>query len=525
MSSEKAGQSAAGRTGDMAILELDRVSKSFDRHTVLDARQISIRPGYVYGLLGANGSGKSTLVKALAGYHAPDPGSAGRLRGQPIHWPLRTASSGIAVVPQDQALAVEMSIVDNFLVTRRRYRSLIGRVTWRDERGATSDSLRRVGLHRSPEDTVASLTAAERALVEIARSLEEILLTKVSSPLLILDEPTANLAQNDVERVFAATREIADQGGAVIIVNHRMSEVRASCDYLYVLRDGQVAFRGPGNGSDSTEVVTAMFGRAVAASASRMGEKQADPAARRALLLRLSSFAEMSNIGNVDVSGGEVVGITGLVGMGQDILPYQIMGLRKRKNLSVATHGGVLGGGPLEACAAGLALLPADRPTAAFWPAGTVLENYTIGRLSTSTRRLALLSGREHREATMRMISDWNVQADSPDAAMRTLSGGNQQKVQIARAIDRQKCTVLIAHEPTQGIDVAARREVLSALRAFATMERAVIVCGADYEALAEVCDRVIVLKKGSAPVTLCGSELSEESIAQCAMDTAAAVQ
>jgi len=508
----------ADEPASQPILELERVTKSFDHITVLDAEDITIRPGYVYGLLGANGSGKSTLVKALAGYHAPDSGSAGALRGQPIHWPLRTSSSGIAVVPQDQALALELSITDNFLAARRRFRSLAGRISWHQEREATRRSLRRIGLDRDPADIVGTLTAAERALVEIARSLEEVLLTQVDSPLLILDEPTANLAQNDVERVFAATREIADQGGAVIIVNHRMSEVRASCDYLYVLRDGRVSFRGQANQGDSTEVLTAMFGRTVGALTA---PSQSELTAGQAPLLHLSCSAEMSNIGDLDIYGGEVVGITGLVGMGQDVLPYRIMGMQNRADLSVSGPRGPLRHGPEEACAAGLALLPADRSAAAFWTAGTVAENYTIGRLRTKRSRWPLVLNRDLRAAGTRMVSAWNVRASSADAPIHTLSGGNQQKVQIARAIDRQRCTVLIAHEPTQGIDVAARLEVMTALRAFAEAERAVVVCGADYEALAELCDRVVVLKKGADPVTLHRAELSEESIAQYAMDSA----
>jgi ribose transport system ATP-binding protein len=505
------------------LLALDRVRKSFEGTCVLDAEGIEIRAGHVYGLMGANGSGKSTLVGVISGYHSPDPGSAGRLHGEQIRWPLRGhAARGIAVVPQDKGLCAELSVVDNMLVTRRRSSALLGTIDWKKERRQTQASLAAVGLSVDPGRLVSGLSPAEQALVSLARAFEEVRAVGAEGSLVILDEPTTNLNIADVNRVLDAVAAFARQGAAVIIVNHRLAEIRYACESVIVLRNGRVTENGNLADLDEQRLLVAMFDAPKTAEVSAAGREERARSHQRGeplMALRRARAAGDQDM-KIEAYGGEVLGVTGLVGMGQDLLPYQVVGALPRHGLDVRVCGRKLAPKPIEARRAGIICVPADRRAHAFWMAGTVYENYSIARISRYSQGGHLNRKQERGDASA-MLASWNVVARSTDSLMATLSGGNQQKISLARAVAASEWNVLLVHEPTQGIDVATRAEVLRRLRSLATPDRCVVIFGADYDALAAICDRIVVLRPGGATVELTGEELTEESVAYAAMSSA----
>jgi ABC-type sugar transport system ATPase subunit len=225
------------------------------------------------------------------------------------------------------------------------------------------------------------------------------------------------------------------------------------------------------------------------------------------------SYAELK----LTVYPNEVLGVTGLTGMGQDVLPYQIAGVLPGHATYVEVQGKKVKKGPIAARRAGIVCVPANRRAHAFWMDGTVRENYTIANLQHFMKR-GFLRRPEERAASDSFFSEWRIAARGIESPMSTLSGGNQQKVSIARAVSSSDWRVLLVHEPTQGIDITTRAEVLSRLRALCTVDRSVVIFGADYDALAEACDRVIVLRQGSGTVELEAHDLSEEAIAFAAM-------
>jgi len=514
-----------GATGSMPVaptpvLELTSVQKTFGQTQVLDVQGVTLRSGSVYGLLGANGSGKSTLVKILSGYHRPDSGSEGRLRGIPISWPIKQAGSGIAVVQQDYALIEDVSITENFLAQRASRRSLLSTVNWREEHARTLQSLSVLGVVLDPRALVSSLTPAQRALVAIGRAVEQLGSDDLSGKLLILDEPTANLGNADVARVLTAVRDYAASGACVIVVNHRMPEVRACADEVIVLREGRLALAGPQGQFDDDQLVRAMF--AVASErpshGDTTGSQPAVPHGGGVLALTWPASAGGEPARHC-FWPGEVVGVAGLIGMGQDHLPYQIVGAAPRRGLSVEMDGRILEGGPVQAKQRGLILVPADRARDGLWLNGAVRENFTITRLA-HMRVNKLLSGQAERRATSSACREWAVVYGGPEAEMWTLSGGNQQKVALARAVASEPWEVLLVHEPTQGVDIATRAAIHVALVDLAHRRgKCVVVFGSDYDSLATVSDRVLVMNSGRVVQEITGDELSEDAIATASMN------
>jgi ribose transport system ATP-binding protein len=513
-------------SGGAPLLVLDRVRKSFDGTLVLDAEGVEIRAGHVYGLMGANGSGKSTLVGVISGYHSPDPGSVGRFRDKEIRWPLRGhAARGIAVVPQDKGLCAELSVVDNMIATRRRASALLGAIDWKKERRQTEASLAAVGLFVDPNQLVSRLSPAEQALVSLARAFEEVRSVGAEGSLVILDEPTTNLNIADVNRVLDAVAAFANQGAAVIIVNHRLAEIRYACESVIVLKNGRVTANGNLADLDEQQLLEAMFDTSKTAEVSAAGREESPKSGRPGeplMELRRTRGPGEQDM-TIEAYGGDVLGVTGLVGMGQDLLPYQVIGALPRHGLDVRIRGEKIRPKPIDARRAGIICVPADRRAHAFWMAGTVYENYTIARIGSYSHGGRLRRKQERGDAS-RMMASWNVVARSTDSLMATLSGGNQQKVSLARAVAAAEWNVLLVHEPTQGIDVATRAEVLRRLRSLATPERCVVIFGADYDALAAICDRIVVLRPGGVTVELAGAGVTEESVAYAAMSSVGSI-
>ncbi|HEY1688278.1 MAG TPA: sugar ABC transporter ATP-binding protein [Solirubrobacteraceae bacterium] len=477
------------------MLHLSGISKRFEAVLALDDVTLEVQAGSVHGVLGANGSGKSTLIKVLSGYHSPEPGAQMRVRGQEVTPPLQPSQLGIAIVHQELGLLEDASVVENVGISSRYGAGRVPLVHWRSERRRTRRILERLGLSTRIEAPVSSLEPAERTIVGIARALRQIEDEQQQAPILLLDEPTVTLPPSDVERLFALMRDIAAGGGCVIFITHRLKEALEICDHATILRDGRVVASRPTAGSSVAELVRAMHDAPLEelTSEATQGAELAGAQTRPAIEARSLTGKTVKDV-SFALRPGEVIGVTGLAGMGQDELPYLLAGTSKPAGGEVLLNGeqGKLSGSPWSE---GVALVPANRAQHAIWPSGTLSENYTVTRLRDYFRGGRLAHAAERRD-TEAAIERFSVRARSADAEVASLSGGNQQKLVLARAL-ASKPEVLLLHEPFIGIDAAARASVLKIIQHAAAEGCAVGLFSIEYELLANVCNRVLVMSNG----------------------------
>ncbi|MGO2750842.1 MAG: sugar ABC transporter ATP-binding protein [Pseudoclavibacter sp.] len=502
------------------LLAVKNVSKTFGKRTVLRDVDLTIRAGEVHGLLGANGSGKSTLIKILAGFHRPDAGATVTIDGQEHEFPLR-AADGVALsfVHQDLALVGDATITENLRLGRYET-GFAWSVSWRSERRRVAESLRRFGINAGPDTLAGDLRPVEQALVAILRALEELRAHK--GGILVLDEPTAYLPRDGVGRLFDAVREVAALGFGVLFVSHRLDEVRALTDRVSVLRDGALVSSEKTESLTERDMVSAIVGF-------QLDElyPQAEPRPVTEQVLDVSSLhGKVVTDVSLELRRGEIVGITGLVGMGWEEVPYLLFGAERPSRGSIAINGSpheaASGLTPRRALSRGLALLPADRRRDSGLASASATENLTLATLTRYfiSGRLRVRAERQHAEQRMR---EFQVSPLAPDASLGTFSGGNQQKVLMAKWLEATP-DALMLHEPTQGVDVGARKHIFRRIQRAASDGVAVLLATAEYEDLAHLCDRVLVFRHGRISAELEGAMLTQDRIANaCYRDTAAA--
>jgi ribose transport system ATP-binding protein len=493
------------------IVSIRNLSKTFAGTKALDDVDLEIGPGEVHALLGQNGSGKSTLIKVLSGYHAPDPGAVISVRGTPVKLPIPTGGSrrlGIAFMHQDLGLVATMSVLENLRVGR--FETGAGwRVRWRAERQRARALLERFDLHVDPRAPVASLSSSERAIVGIIRALDEVEQAQ-GAGLLVLDEPTAALPEDEVEVLFEAVRRVVASGSSVLFVSHSLSEVLTISDRVSVLRDGKLVARRDTADVDAATLIELIVGRELGALYPTIEHVASDPVVEAEDL----SGAVAQNV-SLKVHEGELLGLTGLVGAGYDEVPYLLYGALSRRSGSVRVRGQELSRlTPQRAKAAGLALLPADRQRAGGIMRATVGENVTLASLGDYRGRFGLNHRRE-RSAVQQVLHDFNVQPPLPGRRLATLSGGNQQKALLGRWI-HMRPDVLMLHEPTQGVDVGSRKTIFEILQRAARDGMGIVYASSEYEDLANVCDRVIVFRNGRAVAELSGASLTHDQLLAC---------
>lgn len=495
-----------------SVLSVRRLSKTFGGRVVLREVDLDILPGEIHGLVGQNGSGKSTLIKILAGYYTPDPGGSLTVAGAPIPLPLAPRHSdaiGLSFVHQDLGLAGPMTVLENLRIGHYET-GLLWRLRWRRERRTVLAMLRRFGAeHISPDALVHSLPALDRAVVAIVRALERI--RGHQRGVLVLDEPTVYLPRDGVDRLFATLRRVSQEGFGVLLVTHRLEEVRAVTDRVTILRDG--ARVDTARTSDLTErdLLERILGRG-------LGELYPSAhAVQRDVLMSvdLRSGDGVTDL-RLELKRGEVVGLTGLLGMGHDRIPYLLFGAGEATGGTITLAGhtyGLPSFSPRRAVAAGLALLPADRLQSGGAQAATVLENVSLPTISHYFRR-GLLRHQLERRQVAGFLSAFQVAPPEPDKVFGELSGGNQQKALIAKwfQVDPK---VLLLHEPTQGVDVGARKQIFARIRDFAEAGGAILISSVEYEDLAHLCDRVIVFRHGHAVSELAKPHISESMIVE----------
>jgi ribose transport system ATP-binding protein len=505
--------SAAANGAPGAVLSTVNVSKTFAGRTVLRSLDLDVLPGEVHGFVGQNGSGKSTFIKILAGFHEADPGSRIWFRGREVPLPItpeQPRSLGISFVHQDLGLAEPMSVLDNLRVGRYEP-GFAGRINWSRERRLVREALDSFGLDVDPDALVSSLSDVEAAMVAIIRALEE--LREVETGLLVLDEPTAYLPRDGVNRLFDGVRRAAASGVGILFVSHRLEEVHALTDRVTVLRDGEQVVTAPTGTLTEESLIEHILGRRLN-DLYPSGETTTGAVRFEARGIQGKKVDDLS----ISVGAGEIVGLTGLLGMGFEDVPYLLFGALPATAGEVTVDdvtAGVMELTPRRAIEIGIALLPANRQRLGGVAAATITENATLATVGGHFAGGRLRLRREER-AVAQMLDDYEVTPPEPKRLFGTLSGGNQQKVLVAKWFWTQP-TVLLLHEPTQGVDVGARRQIFDRIHGAAQEGKAVVVASSEYEDLANLCDRVYVFRHGRVVAELTGEALTEHQIVEVA--------
>lgn len=512
MSTDRVSQDRP-REGAGPILRLRNISKVFAGQTALMDAQLELLPGAVHGLVGQNGSGKSTLIKILAGYHEPEHGAAGSVDGVPFRFgsPPASYAAGLRFIHQDLGLIDNLSIIDN-LALGMGYHTRFW-VSMRRARESARRQLERVGLDADVSKAVGTLTAVEKTMLAVARALDP----GAGKPrVLVLDEPTTSLSRPEIDRLFTMVHRVAGDGTAVLLVSHSIDEVLGECDTVTVLRDGSVVASRPAAEVTHEELVALIVGRSLDALAGRGTRSTSEP------LLRVERLTgDVVSDLSFTVGRGEIVGLAGIADSGRSEVLYLLGGARSWVGGSLELDGDRLTSiTPVTAKAHGIAFLASDRHRESAIPTLRARENITLGRASKCTRLGWLRDGSERTDAA-KWMADAGVSPADPDRLMTTFSGGNQQKIVLARAF-RQDPRLLLIDQPLQGVDIGAKAALCEQLRTAAAGGLSILVASTDAEDLLALCDRVIILHRGQIAAELQGSQISVEAISHHSLLTPA---
>ncbi|MFE6760814.1 sugar ABC transporter ATP-binding protein [Streptomyces sp. NPDC057689] len=496
-------------------LAVEQAGITFGGARVLRDVTMDVSPGEIHALIGQNGSGKSTLAKILTGLYRPDAGSRVLVDGVDLRLPVRpdeSRAAGVAVVHQSLGLVPDATVLENTRLGRLKGSRFLRRIDWQAETAATRAVFERLGSGRIPLDAkIADLHEDEKAVVAIARAVQDL---EEGGGLIIFDESTRALGREALERFYALLDRIVATGTSALLITHRLEEVVEVADRVTVLRDGAIVVAGRKvDGMTKSDLAHLMLGREVEGLERR---PPANAPADAAPVVIGGLVGRNVRALSLSVLPGEVVGVTGLSGSGHDDVPYLISGVTGAEEGTVTLPAGQValkGLSPAAAIRNGIALVPESRETAGLCGGMTVTENIAFPQTcatNTLGKVRSLDSGAEKRRAA-EWVERLDVRPPWPDAVLRNLSGGNQQKVLLAKWLATDP-SLLVLHEPTQAVDVGARKIIVEAVRDAAREGRAVLVAGSDENELALLCDRVLVFEEGVVARELTG-ELTPDAI------------
>lgn len=487
------------------LLEAKDIRKAYGGSVALRGVSLSVRAGEIHALLGENGAGKSTLIKCLAGTPAPDSGTIsvdGRLLPAQ-HGPVDATAAGLAFIHQESTLIESLSVEENIAMVEG-YPRRFGLIDWPAVRRRAIETLDLVGVAIDPRARVGELPLASRTMVAIARALA------LSARLLILDEPTASLGPSDVDRLFAALRRISSRGGAVVFVSHRLDEVYDLCDRLTVLRDGANVGSAQPRELSRRDMVTMICGRELSFTAKGAPELSAAP------LLRAEAL-EGELLAPLDfcIDAGEIVGFTGLSDAGHYELGEMLYGLSPCMGGRVQLQDeAYTPRSPALALQAGVAYLPRDRNLDGLAREMTLSENLFLNpaRDSPAMANSVWLSQEREHAAAVALLRRFAVRPPLPGARIGTLSGGNAQKVLLARWLSFG-ARLLIINDVSVGVDIGAREEIYAAIRRVSSNGTAVMIVTSDFEEIQNLCSRALVFSRGLLRAEFEGDELTVSNL------------
>ncbi|NKI68522.1 ATP-binding cassette domain-containing protein [Collimonas pratensis] len=495
------------------ILEMRAISKTFSGLRVLKEVDLTVYAGEVHALMGENGAGKSTLMKVLSGAHAADAGGEIRIDGKAVanYGPRAAKELGVAVIYQELSLCPNLSVAENIYLGRELKRG------WTVDRKAMEagcvDVLVRLGADFGPQTKVSSLSIAERQLVEIARAIH------AHARILVMDEPTTPLSSRETDRLFALIRQLRQEGLAIVYISHRMAEIYELSDRVSVLRDGKHVGMLERADLSAETLVKMMVGRDL----SGFYKKEHAPYDPGNVVMRVRDMADGGRVRgcSFDLHAGEVLGIAGLVGAGRTELARLIFGADARISGTLEVAGKAVASlrGPTDAIRAGVVYLTEDRKAQGLFLDMSVRDNINVCACVPDSRYGGVLDRRRGARRSEEAIKSLSIRVASGNVNVGALSGGNQQKVLLARLLEI-KPHVLILDEPTRGVDIGSKSEIYRIINDLAKAGVGVVVISSELPEIVGTSDRVLVMREGELVAELgghSGRDISQENIIELA--------
>ncbi|HCL67845.1 MAG TPA: lantibiotic ABC transporter permease [Rhizobium sp.] len=487
------------------LVELSGIHKSFGGVHALQGVEFSLMPGEVHALLGENGAGKSTLMRVLGGEYVPDAGTV-NVGGaqQQFRSPIDAIDQGIAIIHQEMALATDLTVAENIFLAE-----LPTAISWRDLRRRAKDLITSLGFDISPSAIVGDLSVAHQQVVEIAKALSR------NAGVMVFDEPTAVLSVRDAERLLDIIRTLRGRGVGIIYISHRLDEVFRIADRITVMKDGVTVASVPRSEVEIDDVIRMMVGRPLKALFGEDVHRQ--PGSE---ILRVENLSDGRRIRGVtlDVRAGEIVGLGGLVGAGRTELVRMIFGAEKAHSGDIFVKGKKQKiNTPRDAVRAGIGLVPESRKEQGLILDFPIRVNATMSKLSPLVNSIGFMRGRKEQETVKALASRLRIKAGSLNDPASSLSGGNQQKVVLAKWFHADG-DLMIFDEPTRGVDVGAKTEIYSLIKSLAAEGRAVLVISSEHLELFGLCDRILVMREGEVTGSLGPADYTEEKLLKLAM-------
>ncbi|MEO5857875.1 MAG: sugar ABC transporter ATP-binding protein [Pyrinomonadaceae bacterium] len=491
------------------LLRLQKIRKVFSGVIALDGVDFSLERGEVHSLVGENGAGKSTLIKVLTGAYHRDGGEM-FLEGSPVNFrtPEEAQNAGVVAVYQEVNLLMFRSVAENMFLGREPRR--FGLIDWKRMYREAGEVLRNLGLPIDPKATLGSLNIASRQMIAIARGVS------LGAKILVLDEPTSSLTEHEVGLLYDVIRRLKEQGTGIVYISHRFDELYAVCDKVTVLRDGKFIATRPLAGLERIDLVCLMLGKKredlEKKGATAFGDHH-DPLSNEPLL-QTENLTRGRHLRNVSIKAGrgEILGMAGLLGSGRTEVARAVFGADTIDNGKVSLEGRRLDlRSPNDAIRAGIAFLSEDRKAEGIVPEWSVRENMTLAALPALTS-LGVVSRSKQNEIVQTFMTRLGIKASSAEQKIRDLSGGNQQKVLLARWLCKNP-KFLILDEPTRGIDIGAKAEIQNLINELADQGMGVLMISSELEELVEGSSRIVVMRDGECSAELTGKEISQDSI------------
>ena len=481
------------------VLEMKDISKTFPGVKALDHVQLQVKPGEVHALMGENGAGKSTLMKILMGIYTKDNGGEIIFNGQPYHVsnPKEAMDHGVAMIHQELNPILDMSVYENIFVGREIRKN--GLVDAKAEIAEAEKLIKECGLHVSPKEKLRNLTVAQCQLIEIIKAIS------INAKVIVMDEPTAAITDREVELLFEHIRSLTAKGVAIIYISHRMDEIFSICDRVSVYRDGQYIGSGDTKDLDEAQLIKMMVGREITDVFPKLEAKIGD------VIFEAKNIAGGKDCGLL-FRRGEILGIGGLVGAGRSELVEGIFGMHELASGEIFVKGKqVKVHSPKDIIKEGVALITEDRKVTGLNLSGSVNDNIAMVAIKKLLSH-GLYNKNKARAASMEYIKKLNIKTPSGDQITGNLSGGNQQKIVIAKWLLNDP-DVIILDEPTRGIDVGAKRDIYLLLGKLVQQGKAVIMISSEIPELMGVCDRIMVMCEGNLSGEVQRDAFSQERI------------